>query len=179
MLQQIVLAGLLCLTMATPVKRQGSTVPQFVLDHAPLVHLDNEEQYFPSDIGVQLVHTHPVLGDFTPINTFAPITLQNLDGLGADAFLASNEGIQADPGWFHGVKPAADGSTPGAVASVIITVPKANNILDAFYFYFYAYNKGNAPFSIPNAEFGNHVGDWEHNMWVILIFFFVITPAKA
>src|SRR6187402_2269645 len=34
-------------------------VPQFVLDHAPLVHLYSGEQFWPSDISEHLTHTTP------------------------------------------------------------------------------------------------------------------------
>lgn len=44
---------------------------------------------------------------------------------------------------------------------VLIVVEKDNGVVDAFWFYFYHYNLGNSVFSI---RFGNHVGDWEHNM---------------
>jgi hypothetical protein len=34
-------------------------------------------------------------------------------------------------------------------------------VVDAFWFFFYSYNLGNAVF---NIRFGNHVGDWEHTV---------------
>jgi hypothetical protein len=43
--------------------------------------------------------------------------------------------------------------------AVLIVVPKDNGVVDAFWFFFYSYNLGNAVF---NVRFGNHVGDWEH-----------------
>lgn len=78
--------------------------------------------------------------------------------------MTSNEGIQALPSWFNGVKPTADGSIGNARGSAIITVAKPNNVLDAFYFFFYAYNQGDWVFNTPSLEFGDHVGDWEHTM---------------
>lgn len=42
---------------------------------------------------------------------------------------------------------------------VLVVVPKGDGIVDAFWFFFYSYNLGNAVF---NVRFGNHVGDWEH-----------------
>lgn len=148
------------------------TIPRYVLDYAPLVYLDQKETFFPSDIGSHLRNTFPAFANLTKINAGpAPLTLSNLDTLnrfGNATYLASKEGIAAQPKpkWFNGVKPVDDRSLRGAVASVVITVPKDRDTLDAFYFYFYAYNKGLAPLSIPSDhEFGNHVGDWEHNMY--------------
>ncbi|MCJ1310885.1 Vacuolar protein sorting-associated protein 62 [Agyrium rufum] len=45
--------------------------------------------------------------------------------------------------------------------AILVVVPKANNITDAFWFYFYSFNLGN---TVLNVRFGNHVGDWEHSM---------------
>lgn len=170
MAHRLLIAASVTLSLASPFVKRASDVPQFVIDHAPLVFLDRTDDFFPSDIAAQIAHTHPTRGDLSEINAPAALSLGNLDSLnpiaGDDAFLTSNEGIATNPppAWFHGVKPASSGNTPGAVASVIITVLKPNDVLDAFYFNFYAFNKGIAPFGIPNFEFGNHVGDWEHTM---------------
>lgn len=43
----------------------------------------------------------------------------------------------------------------------LVVIDKGNDIVDAFWFFFYSYNLGNAVF---NVRFGNHVGDWEHTM---------------
>ncbi|KIX05879.1 uncharacterized protein Z518_03852 [Rhinocladiella mackenziei CBS 650.93] len=117
------------------------------------------------------MHTHPKDGSGHVVNPSASLTLSNLDSLnefansGADVYLTSNEGIQALPSWFQGTRPqSSDGTTPSTVASVIITVSKPNNTLDAFYFYFYAYNQGNWVLGLESLEFGDHVGDWEHTM---------------
>jgi hypothetical protein len=84
---------------------------------------------------------------------------------GTGVYLTSNEGIEALPLWFRGVPPdATTGSTGPAVSCAIVTVAKANDTLDAFYFYFYAYNQGNWVLNLPALEFGDHVGDWEHTM---------------
>ena len=42
---------------------------------------------------------------------------------------------------------------------MLLVVDKGNDVIDAFWFYFYSYNLGNAVFGV---RFGNHVGDWEH-----------------
>ncbi|EZF29009.1 hypothetical protein H101_07305 [Trichophyton interdigitale H6] len=100
-------------------------------------------------------------------NVPADITLNNLDQLnklgGNKVCLTSKEGIQALPAWFRGVKPNKDGKTEGAVSSAIVVREHGDEgkTVDAFYFYFYAYNQGNTVLGI---EFGDHVGDWYHNM---------------
>lgn len=45
--------------------------------------------------------------------------------------------------------------------AVLVLVDKGNDIVDAFWFYFYSYNLGN---TVLNVRFGNHIGDWEHCM---------------
>ncbi|KAJ9623970.1 Vacuolar protein sorting-associated protein 62 [Taxawa tesnikishii (nom. ined.)] len=45
--------------------------------------------------------------------------------------------------------------------AVLVVIPKADGIVDAFWFYFYSYNLGN---QVLNVRFGNHVGDWEHTV---------------
>lgn len=137
---------------------------------APVAYLFSSEVYFPSSIAEQVSHTHPEDGDGATITPPAPLTLSNLDSLnsfassGSDVYLTSNEGIQALPSWFQGTKPDSTGATGSTVASAIITVAKPNNTLDAFYFYFYAYNQGNWVLGLQSLEFGDHVGDWEHSM---------------
>ena len=44
--------------------------------------------------------------------------------------------------------------------SIIVVVPKGD-VVDAFYFYFYSFNLGNA---VLLRRYGNHVGDWEHSL---------------
>lgn len=43
--------------------------------------------------------------------------------------------------------------------AVLVVIDKGNGVIDAFWFYFYSFNLGNA---VLNVRFGNHVGDWEH-----------------
>ncbi|KIY01533.1 uncharacterized protein Z520_03085 [Fonsecaea multimorphosa CBS 102226] len=138
---------------------------------APVAYLDSTEIYFPSSIAGQLTHTHPEDGSGNNITGApSPLTLDNLNSLnnfasgGTDVYLTSDEGIEALPSWFRGVEPDSTGSTGPTIASLIITVSKPNNTLDAFYFYFYAYNQGNWVLNLPSLEFGDHVGDWEHTM---------------
>ncbi|OAP63031.1 hypothetical protein AYL99_02258 [Fonsecaea erecta] len=149
-----------------------ATVPAFVRQFAPVVFLDSTEAFFPSDIALQVANTHPE--DFTGRNITppAPLTLSNLNILntfgsnnGSNVSLTSDEGIRALPSWFNGQRPVVDGSLPdNTTATAVVTVSKPNNILDAFFFFFYAYNRGDWIFGLPILELGDHVGDWEHVM---------------
>ncbi|KAH8704735.1 hypothetical protein BGW36DRAFT_392522 [Talaromyces proteolyticus] len=59
----------------------------------------------------------------------------------------------------HGGKPVRGGRSDAP--AVLVVIDKGNDIVDAFWFYFYSYNLGNTVF---NVRFGNHIGDWEHCM---------------
>lgn len=65
----------------------------------------------------------------------------------------------------YGGKPinVAAGSDRGRsdAPAVLVVVDKGNEIVDAFWFFFYSYNLGN---TVLDVRFGNHVGDWEHTM---------------
>lgn len=119
----------------------------------------------PSDIANQVVHTIPKVNHVPVTNVPTPLTLDNLDQLnglgGKDVWLTSREGIPAYPEWFRGVAPDENRRTNNVISSAIVTVDKGKDVLDAFYFYFHAFNEGNR---VLGLEFGSHVGDWEHNM---------------
>ncbi|KAI0095348.1 hypothetical protein F4814DRAFT_436647 [Daldinia grandis] len=45
--------------------------------------------------------------------------------------------------------------------ATLVLVDKGSDIVDAFWFFFYAYNLGQ---TVLGTRYGNHVGDWEHCM---------------
>ncbi|KAI1826098.1 hypothetical protein F4861DRAFT_133986 [Xylaria intraflava] len=45
--------------------------------------------------------------------------------------------------------------------ATLILVDKGSGVVDAFWFFFYAYNLGQ---TVLGTRYGNHVGDWEHTM---------------
>ncbi|CAG8951660.1 hypothetical protein HYFRA_00005460 [Hymenoscyphus fraxineus] len=141
-------------------------VPQYVLDYAPLVYLDTGEAYFPSDIDSQIDNTHPEI-NYTAIAEAPSLTPDNLSLLnnfgdsGKYVYLTSNVDVTTNPAWLEGVVPDADGETVCATSAAIIVVDKGNGLVDAFYMYFYAFNKGT---TVLGQELGDHIGDWEHNM---------------
>ncbi len=141
---------------------------------APLVYLDQNELYLPSDIGTQLKHTTPTI-NFTAIkNAPSPLTLSNLNELdpiasctaddigGCPLYLTSNDNVASNPSWLYGVSPdPVTGETVGAKSCAIIVTDHGNGVVDAFYMYFYAFNLG---LTVLGQVLGDHVGDWEHTM---------------
>jgi hypothetical protein len=132
-----------------------------------LTYLDTAEEYFPSDIAAQISNTHPVVNN-TKIDSLPSLTVSNLDVLnkygkhGRNVYLTSDVDITTPPSWLTGVVPnSSTGKTSKAVSCAIITNDKGSGLVDAFYFYFYAYNQGN---TVLGRELGDHIGDWEHNM---------------
>lgn len=93
----------------------------------------------------------------------SPLTLDNLNELNGfgEVWLTANDDWTAGPSWTHGVQPDSNGKTNDAITAAIIIHEKDNTTLDAFYFYFYAYNRGN---EVLGQEIGDHLGDWEHSM---------------
>ncbi|KAL4906834.1 hypothetical protein BDW74DRAFT_176439 [Aspergillus multicolor] len=144
----------------------AAIVPDYVLEYAPLVWLHSEDRYRPSGIAEHLNHVVPQLNYETIAGVSTPLTLDNLDQLNAlgneSVYLTSQEGINADPQpeWFSGAYIDANGQA-SEVSSIIVVNDRGEGEVDAFYFYFYSYNQGN---TVLGMEFGDHVGDWEHNM---------------
>ncbi|KAI9778819.1 MAG: hypothetical protein M1839_007909 [Geoglossum umbratile] len=141
---------------------------------APLVYLDQNEVYLPSDIQAQLNNTYPAL-NFTAIKTGpSPLLLTNLDQLNTighcstsnfddcPIYLTSKDDVAKNPPWLYGVLPdPTTHKTVGARSCAVIVSDRGNGIVDAFYMYFYAFNLGNV---VLGQTLGNHVGDWEHTM---------------
>jgi len=234
-------------------------IPQYVIDHAPLIHLYSGEEYWPGDMGEHLIHTTPHL-NYTPTQaTSNHPNISNLGELnkwGRFVYLQSDDNVEDRPAWlgaeynipttpnddndddddddewrhqdgptgylredkngeesswWHvGVGDSRDrgGIRPDPTASglpiptktaegdelvddddshwrselrfsrrkftgkrvvggrsdapvPLVVVDKGDGVVDAFWFFFYSYNLGNAVF---NVRFGNHVGDWEHTV---------------
>lgn len=138
----------------------GATVtgalPDYVLKYAPLSRLHTSEKYFPADIAEHLKHVEPQV-DRKAIAS--AVSFDTIGSLGSDVFLTSKDNVdKKTASWFYGVKPDSTGytSSPGT----IIAVPKANGVVDAFYFYFYSYDHA----EFLDIQVGDHVGDWEHTM---------------
>ncbi|KAL7772737.1 hypothetical protein CFE70_002699 [Pyrenophora teres f. teres 0-1] len=229
-------------------------IPQYVIDHAPLIHLYSGEEYWPGDMGEHLIHTTPHL-NYTPMQAASNhpniSNLGELNKWGRFVYLQSDDNVEDRPAWLgaeyniptapnddddddewqHGDGPNGHikqdknakkyswwhvglgdtkdrgGIRPDPTASglpvptktpqgeelvdddsewrselrfsrrkytgkkvvggrsdapvPLVVVDKGDGVVDAFWFFFYSYNLGNAVF---NVRFGNHVGDWEHTV---------------
>ncbi|KAF1934080.1 uncharacterized protein M421DRAFT_240 [Didymella exigua CBS 183.55] len=152
-----------CASVQQELRQDSFSIPDFVLRYAPTLYLHSEELYFPTDLTTFLEHVTP-RANYTPVaNAPNPLTLTNLDQLGAAAHLTSNDDVTTSPAWLSGAAPDSHGLTAGINCAVIVNT-KNDSSADVFYFYFYAFNPGTNVFSLPFLDFGNHVGDWEHTM---------------
>jgi hypothetical protein len=161
MLLLISLTLAICAFATQVVKRAPDGVPDFVVKYAPMVYLYSADPWKPSDIATQLNNTEPRV-DFKVVSD-QELSLDNLsflNGLGGDkVYLTSKTKPYANPvpGYLFGVLPNGQGKTEGAVSSTIVVNDHGDGTVDAFYFYFYAFDRG-------ALSIGNHVGDWEHSM---------------
>jgi hypothetical protein len=124
-------------------------------------------------------HTTATVGT-EPIANLPQLDLDNLDLLnnrpeGNPVALTSNDNVTELPAWLYGETPNEAGLLSNATPCVVILVESGENAgdVDAFYFYFYSYDRGsNITQVLPplngvlgsqvdtNASFGDHVGDW-------------------
>ncbi|KXH47425.1 vacuolar protein sorting-associated protein 62 [Colletotrichum simmondsii] len=176
----LLIGFLICSTIAGPAIGADLRCPDYVIQHAPLIWLHSDDPYMPSDLLTHIQHTSPAL-DGKTIPDIPTLDLDNLESLnkfGDEVALTSNDDPLSYPEWIHGATPDADGRISNATPCVVVLVEKGERDLDAFYFYFYSFNEGMnisqvlEPFNrMVNGEkaqsgmhFGDHVGDWEHNM---------------
>ncbi|KAF1366085.1 hypothetical protein EJ07DRAFT_161129 [Lizonia empirigonia] len=138
-----------CFVASAPTQQTArdsqTNIPDFVLKYAPIFYLHSKETHFPTDLATFLTHTTPRTNFAALPNPANPLTLSNLNQLGADTYLTSMTDITTSPGWLTGSAPNTSGSTPGTNSAMIINTKKDNSI-------------------DPFLEFGTHVGDWEHVM---------------
>ncbi|CAG1977436.1 unnamed protein product [Fusarium graminearum] len=155
--------------------------PDYVASHAPLVWLHPEDRFMPSDLAAHISNTIPKL-DRQPISGLSSLDLENLGDLngygGEEVALTSKEDPLTYPTWILGEAPDAKGQIHNSVPCAVILVEKSDIDVDAFYFYFYSFNEGPNITQVlepinrfiagdhlsSGIHFGNHVGDWEHNM---------------
>lgn len=78
-------------------------IPDYVFQHAPLVHLYSGEEFWPSDIREHVEHMTPFVDD-EELNATDPWTLHNLHELNKQhgkLILASNDDVETRPNWLH------------------------------------------------------------------------------
>ncbi|KAG6008684.1 hypothetical protein E4U21_004039 [Claviceps maximensis] len=79
-------------------------VPDYVVNHAPLVHLYSGEQFWPSDIRDHVQHMDVVVNDEVVNMTDEKLSLNNLDRLNAFegvVTLHSIDDVESRPTWLH------------------------------------------------------------------------------
>lgn len=151
LLPSIILLFRICLAApaASQLQARQSKLPTYVLEYgmksahftislltieAPILWLSKNDQYNPSDIAAQVVHTIPKVGGNPVQGLPASLSLWNLDQLnrlgGTSVFLSAREGPASNAAWLKGVTPDANGKTNGAVSSTIITVDRGGGVLD-------------------------------------------------
>jgi Vacuolar protein sorting-associated protein 62 len=153
-------------------EREKRLIPEYVLEYAPYVFLHEEERYWPSDAAEHLFHSTVRLGGDREVPwNLSLTTLGGLNDLsngqdGHNVYLTSNEDPETRPEWMltrrnrPGYNNTADSDYSHAPV-VLICEQKPEDILDAYYFFFYSFNEGNTVFG---TRYGNHVGDWEHTI---------------
>ncbi|KAH6893365.1 vacuolar protein sorting-associated protein 62 [Thelonectria olida] len=178
------IALLTCSARADPDTAVDLTLkcPDYVASHAPLVWLHSDDPYMPTDLQTHILHTTAML-DGKPIPNLPPLNLDNLEILneygGRVALTSNDDPTKPDfPEWLLGEAPDETGKIHNSTPCVVILVDRSPTDVDAFYFYFYAFNEGAnitqvmEPFdrfigggkAASGMHFGNHIGDWEHNM---------------
>ena len=125
---------------AAPTKRSGN-LPDFVTKYAPLSYLHSKEQYWPSDVKTHLTKVIPQV-NFKPVG--GTPTLQTLSSLANGVSLTATDNIlKHNSAFFTSIVGKPTNGVSG-VPGTIIAVEKPGGIIDAFYFYFYSWNYGNA-----------------------------------
>lgn len=173
------------------------TVPDYVIKYAPLLHLHSADPFRPSDLLRHVRHTTPRV-DFAPVSgpesngsiVWDLDNLKDLNRFGAGGYnvsLTSKDNAVADPvpSWLLGTEPdqSAQGLTRNATPCVVVLVERTPQDLDAFYFYFYSFNRGqnisqvrepiNRMVRLDGKEgtaFGDHVGDWWVHLYLVAPF---------
>ncbi|KAH7142797.1 hypothetical protein B0J13DRAFT_556036 [Dactylonectria estremocensis] len=158
------------------------TVPDYITRHAPLVWLHSDDPFRPADMLEHIRHTTPMV-DQKPVPGLPELDLDNLALLNdvhvsseQVVALTSNDDITTLPPWLFGETPDESGRISNATPCVVVVVERGPRDVDAFYFYFYSYDRGANISQVleplnslaggmsDGMHYGDHVGDWEHNV---------------
>ncbi|KPM39835.1 hypothetical protein AK830_g6718 [Neonectria ditissima] len=185
---QVQISGVL--SKPTPAQRAAKSiladasraVPDYVTRYAPLVWLHSDDAFRPSDLLDHVRRTTPMVNQ-KPVPGLPDLDLDNLALLndvdveaGQVVALTSNDDVTDLPAWLFGETPDESGRILNATPCVVVAVERGPRDVDAFFFYFYSYDQGAnisqvleplnglAGGMADGMHYGNHVGDWEHNM---------------
>lgn len=126
--------------------------------YAPQFRFQKDETFFGSSIEYFLagpVTAKDGSGSTKSSGSLTDSNLADLPNQGSGLFLSTDVSSNAKKGFLTGQNPA---TTPGAKVYTFIA-PKANNVVDLYYWLFTPYNLAK---TVPLlGEVGNHVGDWE------------------
>lgn len=170
------------------------TIPDYVLEFAPLVHLFSGEQFWPCDIAEHLEHVTPYL-NYTPIGASSrSFNLTNLVKLneynnGRFVYLKSDDNVEERPDWLGGEKNIPDeteksfGNVPGSTLRTQRPLTKGDGgqvhggrsdapavlvVVDKgngiVDAFWFFFYSYNLGNLVFNIRFGNHIGDWEHTL---------------
>jgi hypothetical protein len=80
-------------------------IPDYVLEHAPYIHLYSGEQFWPCDIAEHLIHTTPHL-NYTALQAASDhpnlTNLNDLNSWGRFVYLQSDDNVEDRPDWLGG-----------------------------------------------------------------------------
>ena len=80
-------------------------IAHYIFDHAPLIHLYSEENFWPCDMDDHLVHTTPHL-NYTPLQATEDHpnlkTMDDLNRWGRFVYLQSDDNVEDRPEWLGG-----------------------------------------------------------------------------
>lgn len=116
---------------------------------APLFRLHPDDKYRPTDLSTFLHHVRPQI-NFSDVEAPPNLTLADLDRCnsvgekgGQDIYLTSYDDVTTEPAWLEGVSGIDDlGGTGTNRTGAVIVVEKERQIVDVFYFVFWAWNYG-------------------------------------
>lgn len=137
--------------------------------------LHSDDPFRPSDLLEHIRHTTPAVNqsfvpDLPELNLDNLALLNNISS--ETVALTSNDDVTTLPAWLYGHDPDESGKIANATPCVVILVERSPRDVDAFFFYFYSYDRGAnitqvvEPLNrlIEDTEhgmhFGDHVGDW-------------------
>lgn len=142
---------------------KNGEIPKYAIDFSPVIQLHSKEKYYPYDINLFIRHFQITKDQFPVQKQLQLSTITHND---ENLYMTAIEEFCNDPDWILGTKPDSKGLSDPAV---LIVVDKGNGWVDAYWFYFYAFNLGpTIKFKSINliimGPIGNHVGDWEHTL---------------